>query len=486
MENLTKPLPFRVPAGYQGPKRSLVLAGGGMRLSYQAGVLKALEEHGLQFTHADGTSGGIFTLAMLLSGLTTDEICHNWRTLNSKHFVSYLPFRKYLNPLRLAAFGDADGIRLKVLPHLGVDLASINAEKALAGTFNVCNYSEKRNEAIPNESLTLPHLLAGVSLPMFMPAQKINAHWYIDAVWIKDANLLEAVKRGAEEIWVVWAIGNIHEYKGGTFNQYVHMIEMSANGALYAELDYITELNQRITRGDSPYGQKAAIRVHLIKPAYPLPLDPDLYFNRVNATTLIDMGYADAKEYLLNLPPDPIAEPNLSTKMKSQGIAFSCRAKLSGKLFNQLAVLHVSLTIHDIQDFVRTEQPYQLNASLSFPEGLRIYYGFKGELTVQPNPAGGDKIVQFQFRAEMEGKSYVITGSTVFNSRFLSGAGKKAEIKLYAGTSPAGQPLQSSIFQISVADWVYLRKSLSVYNADGWFERRRVKKTLKSYFFSDN
>ncbi|KAA5541195.1 patatin-like phospholipase family protein [Adhaeribacter rhizoryzae] len=486
MENIPKPLPFRVPEGYQGPKRSLVLAGGGMRLSYQAGVLKALEEHGLQFTHADGTSGGIFTLAMLLSGLSTDQMCHNWRTLNSKHFVSYLPFRKYLNPLRLAAFGDADGIRYKILPHLGVNIERIQAEQALAGTFNVCNYSEKKNEAIPHQNITLPHLLAGVSLPMFMPALKINHNWYIDAVWIKDANLLEAVRRGAEEIWVVWTIGNISEYKNGTFNQYVQMIEMSANGALYAELDYITELNHRISRGDSPYGQQKTIQVHLIKPAYPLPLDPDLYFNRVNATTLIDRGYADAKEYLLNLPPEPVATTNLSTKMKSQGIAFSCRAKLSGKLFNQLAVLHLSLTIHDIQDYVQTNQPYQLNASLSFPEGLRIYYGFNGELTVQRNDTGQDKLVQFQFRAEMEGKSYVVTGSAVFNGRFLSGSGKKAEVKLYAGTSPVGRPLQTAEFNISVADWVYLRRSLSVYNANGWFERRRAKKTLKSYFFSDN
>ena len=53
-----------------GPRRSLVLAGGGIRVAYQAGVLVALEEAGLRFQHADGTSGGTFNLAMLLSGLT--------------------------------------------------------------------------------------------------------------------------------------------------------------------------------------------------------------------------------------------------------------------------------------------------------------------------------------------------------------------------------------------------------------------------------
>ena len=48
-----------IPAGAQlpaatGPKRSLILAGGGMRVAYQAGVIRALLEAGLTFAHADG------------------------------------------------------------------------------------------------------------------------------------------------------------------------------------------------------------------------------------------------------------------------------------------------------------------------------------------------------------------------------------------------------------------------------------------------
>ena len=31
-------------SGYTGPRRSLILAGGGMRVAYQAGVLRALAE----------------------------------------------------------------------------------------------------------------------------------------------------------------------------------------------------------------------------------------------------------------------------------------------------------------------------------------------------------------------------------------------------------------------------------------------------------
>ena len=50
-------------------RRSLILAGGGMRVAYQAGVIKALAEAGIDFDHVDGASGGTINLAMLLSAL---------------------------------------------------------------------------------------------------------------------------------------------------------------------------------------------------------------------------------------------------------------------------------------------------------------------------------------------------------------------------------------------------------------------------------
>lgn len=78
-------------ADASSPRRALVLAGGGMRVSYQAGVLLALAEQGLRFHHADGTSGGTLNLAMLLSGLSPQAMCERWRALPVDDFVSLLP-----------------------------------------------------------------------------------------------------------------------------------------------------------------------------------------------------------------------------------------------------------------------------------------------------------------------------------------------------------------------------------------------------------
>ena len=150
--------------------------------------------------------------------------------------------------------GDADGVINKVFPHLGVDIARINAAQGMQGTFNVCNYSRKTSEVIPHDRIDLDLLVAGISLPIFMPPVRKGNDLYLDSVWIRDANLMEAVRRGAEELWVVWCIGNIGVYKRGAFNQYVHMIEISANGALFGEFDRINEINDRIRKGETVLG----------------------------------------------------------------------------------------------------------------------------------------------------------------------------------------------------------------------------------------
>jgi predicted acylesterase/phospholipase RssA len=303
-----------------------------MRLAYQAGVLKALEEAGLHFTHVDGTSGGIFNAAMLASGLDPDEIAARWRKLNVNDFVSYRPLKEYFTPLRMQAVGDADRIRKRIFPQLGIDIEKIRSNRHITSTFNACNFSDKSVESIPHDAVTEDHLIAGMSLPVFMPAIPIGNRWYTDAVWIKDANLMEAVRRGAEELWLVWAIGNSPDYLPGAFNQYVHMIEMSANGGLLEEYEQIKLINDRICKGDSPFGQARPIRLFVIKPEYPLPLDPDLFFGKIDTTSLINMGYDDAKKYLERDSAPVVGFNADASKMKSPGITLTFRQKFTGKL----------------------------------------------------------------------------------------------------------------------------------------------------------
>ena len=349
-------------------QRSLILAGGGMRVAYQAGVIKALAEAGIAFDHVDGASGGTINLAMLLSGLTPDEMIARWESLDVHRFVSLMPFAKSASMQGLEAMGDARGLLEYVFPHLGIDIARIRACSHPVGTFNICNFTRKTSEAIPNAQMTMDHLVACVSLPIFMPAVPINGSLYLDAVWIRDANPLEAVRRGSNELWVVWCIGNTAEYHNGVFRQYVHMIEIAANGALFKDFEQINEINSRVIAGENVYGHRSPVRLHLVRPEYPLPLDPDFYLGKVDARSLIDRGYADACLYLRSRTEAGLPFTPEVTKMANEAPGFTFREKMSGgfalgetdpeageklgKAAGNIFTMHGTINIDDLDRFM--------------------------------------------------------------------------------------------------------------------------------------
>lgn len=327
----------------QDTRKSLILAGGGMRVAYQTGVIMALQESGLKFTHIDGTSGGIFNTAMLASGLTPYEMADCWRGLKMKSFVSLANTRDYLKPLQMKGYTDADNIRNRVFPQLKIDLASINKNKQINATFNVCNFSDKAVEAISNREVTEDHLIAGVSLPMVMPAIKIQDTWYTDAVWIKDANLLEGARQQSEELWLVWVIGNCKSYLPGALNQYVHMIEMSANGALLEEYKQIQNANDAIPKNESAHEQQKPVKLFVIKPEFPVPLDTDLFINKIDSRSLINMGYADARRCLSSMSQAGIEMNQEATKMRDPGTRLNFRGTFEGKASWQGTATSISL-----------------------------------------------------------------------------------------------------------------------------------------------
>jgi predicted acylesterase/phospholipase RssA len=297
-----------VPIAPQTPnRRALVLPGGGIRVAYQAGAVKALYDHGLRFSFADGASGGTMNLAALLSGVTPDDLCRRWRSLDVAGFVSPRPLKAYFRFPAIGAFGGFAGIKKEVFPHLGIDLGKLQRANSVKATFNVCDFDDKIVVATPQHQMSLELLLAGISLPLVTPPVRYKRRTWTDAVWIRDSNLMATVREGANEIWVVWCIGNTPEFKNGVLEQYVHMIEMSAFGALHDEFAQIAGLNEQISRGEKPYGHDRPIVVHFIKPEYPIPLDPDFLLGRIDGATLVDSGYRDASRYLAGMTPQGIA-----------------------------------------------------------------------------------------------------------------------------------------------------------------------------------
>ncbi|WP_137991695.1 patatin-like phospholipase family protein [Streptomyces vilmorinianum] len=313
-------------------RRSLVLAGGGMRVAWQTGVVRALREHGVHFDHVDGTSGGIMTAGMLLSGQDPAEMGRRWSGLRVRDFSSLLPLTDYLKgPWALPALGDAEGVVRKVLPALGIDVETIRSSP-VAGTFNVADFATKTCVAVPHTDIDLELMAAGMSLPLFIPPLRRGPRVWTDAVWIKDANVGEALRRGADEVWLVWCIGNTPYWGDGSLEQYVHMIEMSAHGALFAELE-------AARTADRPFV------LQVIKPRYPLPLDTEFLAGRISADTLVAMGYRDAWDCLGSASASGVPKDSACTTMRDPPRGVRFRERMRGEAGGAELVLDVTVEL---------------------------------------------------------------------------------------------------------------------------------------------
>ncbi len=180
-------------------KRSLIMAGGGVKVAFQAGVLQVwLDEAGLRFDHADGASGGVFNLAMYCQGMNGTEMAENWRNFDPNLGIDF-NWQQYANLFFAESMFKLDRFRENVFPGWGLDWKLIR-ETQREATFNVYNFSKHELEVITPDRMTEDFLVACVSLPMWFPPVIINGETYIDSVYISDANIQEAIRRGADEL----------------------------------------------------------------------------------------------------------------------------------------------------------------------------------------------------------------------------------------------------------------------------------------------
>jgi predicted patatin/cPLA2 family phospholipase len=285
-------------------KRALVLGGGGAKIGWASGVLEVLlEESDLTFDHIDATSGSVFNLAMLLSGRSGREISAAWGDLSPREFMSFHKPWKYLTFWRLHSLLTQEAARNHIIPKWGIDVEKIRACTHLdghpvVGTFNVCDFADKRIVTIPNTELEdVDTLLSIDAVPGVVPPVRRNGRLYVDAMLLKDANILEAVRRGADEIWIIWTVEDRDTWKGGTWNHLGHIFEICAVGNLKRELDEVEAMNQRVAAGSTAPGDRP-VKVHLLSPEEPVPVDYLFFRNRHQMRPVIASGREAARRYL--------------------------------------------------------------------------------------------------------------------------------------------------------------------------------------------
>jgi predicted acylesterase/phospholipase RssA len=357
-------------------KRSLILAGGGLKVCYQAGVLQVwLDEAGLTFDHADGASGGTFNLAMYCQGMTGKQIADNWRNLDP-----FLPVD--LNTAGVWPFSRSlfttDNLRDRVLPFWGLDWNAIR-QSTRAGTFNVFNFSKKQLEVVPHSAMTEDLQIAAVSLPMWFPPVTIHGDTYFDSVYITDGNLEEAVRRGADEIWAIWTVSRKNEWRDGFVNEYFQIIESVADTNFFTYWKRLEENNRRIAAGETgEFGRTIAL--NLIEAE--VPVHYLLNFSKDRMGEAVNQGVLDARAWCRarSIPlqpgqpytaPAPAAATSLAFTEEMKGFVKEGAtantheeyeaAATEGRNANGAFMFHLDISVDDVDAFV-TSPAHQTRA----------------------------------------------------------------------------------------------------------------------------
>jgi predicted acylesterase/phospholipase RssA len=276
-----------------GKRPALILAGGGVKVAFQAGVLQVwLDEAEIPFELADGTSGGTFNLAMYCQGMTGREIADNWRRLRPTTGIA-LNWRA----LPRGPFGSSiftfDRYRRRVFPRWGLDWTRIAGTEKEA-TFNVFDFTGSELIARTAVDMDEDLLVACNSIPFWFPPVAKDGHTFLDAVYVTDANVEEAIARGADDIFVIWTVSERGEWHNGFIAQYFQTIEETANGRFRQVCKRIENSNKAIEEGrHSEFDRPITLRVL----RFPVPLHYIVNLSRDRVAAAVELGVREGRRW---------------------------------------------------------------------------------------------------------------------------------------------------------------------------------------------
>ncbi|HEX8852294.1 MAG TPA: patatin-like phospholipase family protein [Pyrinomonadaceae bacterium] len=275
------------------PKRSLMLAGGGIKIVFQAGVLQVwLDEAGIEFQHADAVSAACFNLAMWTQGMSGTQIADNWRNLDPVGGVD-VNWPQLARLIYAESLFELDAYRRKVFPAWGLDWEKIRASGREA-TFNIYNFSKHELRPVTAPEMSEDFLVAAASLPMWFPPVRIDGETYIDAVFNTASNIEEAIRRGADELWIIWTTSQRGEWHDGFVGNFFGIFEATTNHAYKQMLARIRRNNEALARGEpAEFGRHLTVRELKAE----VPIHYLLNFSRDRAAEMVNRGVEQARAW---------------------------------------------------------------------------------------------------------------------------------------------------------------------------------------------
>jgi len=275
------------------PKRSLMLAGGGLKIAFQAGVMQVwLDEAGIEFDHGDGVSAACFNLAMWAQGMNGRQIADNWRNLNPLTGVD-VNWSQLVRLIYAESLFKLDAYRKNVFPRWGLNWEKIRASTREA-TFNVYNFSKHELRPVTAPEMTEDFLVAAASLPIWFPPVRTDGDTYIDAVFNTASNMEEAIRRGADELWIIWTTSQRGEWKNGFVGNFFGIFEATTNGGYKQMLTRIARNNDAIARrAQGEFGRYIEVRELKAE----VPLHYLFNFSKKRTAKAVNLGVETARAW---------------------------------------------------------------------------------------------------------------------------------------------------------------------------------------------
>lgn len=250
-------------------------------------------------------------------------------------------------------------------------------------------------------------------------------------------------------------------------------------------------------------GRTAPIRVHLIKPEYPLPSDPELYFGKTTTAALIDQGYADASRYLRELPAHGIELGPDATRMREPQLGLAFRETMRGPFslheldpeagarrgrdLGHELVLDACIEIRDIERFV--EDPLhagQLTGHVDFaPLGRNLPSKIGVFNLLSPTSERGLKYMVYELGFEASGRDYYLAGrKEVRDERGFDLWSDTTTLfsRLHLGKDSRGPVVGAGVLRLGPLALLRMLSTVSARNSESLLDRGKALGLFGSFF----
>jgi hypothetical protein len=122
----------------------------------------------------------------------------------------------------------------------------------------------------------------------------IDGDTYIDAVFNDASNLEEAIRRGADELWVIWTTSRRGEWRDGFVSNFFGIFEATTNGNYKRVLARINANNTAIASGTpGEFGRPITVRELRAE----VPLHYLFNFNKKRIAAAVELGVTTARAW---------------------------------------------------------------------------------------------------------------------------------------------------------------------------------------------